>query len=142
MRRTAARLSVAFALLIPAVGYSQDAAARTVRPIGSVTSYLLSNSHPFFGDGRRGWAEVSATGGASLTTGRPTLELVGLAVRTLGTDPYGTASTAVAGTGPTDIGRALAASGLGNPFAGLNSGAVPVGARGSLDAILATGLVF
>lgn len=39
-------------------------------------------------------------------------------------------------------GRALADSGLGNPFAFLNSGAVPVRMRNSFDVILATGWKF
>jgi hypothetical protein len=40
--------------------------------------------------------------------------------------------------GHSQPGPALAPSGLGNPFAFLNSGAVPTGTRNSLDVVFAT----
>lgn len=44
--------------------------------------------------------------------------------------------------GHSQPGPALAPSGLGNPFAFLNSGAVPTGTRNSLDVVFATGWRF
>ena len=44
--------------------------------------------------------------------------------------------------GGARAGRALAASGLGNPFEAINSGAVPVRSNRSLDVVLATGVTF
>jgi hypothetical protein len=44
--------------------------------------------------------------------------------------------------GQSSPGRALTASGLGNPFAAFNSGVAMVGSRASIDVVLATGVRF
>lgn len=65
-------------------------AAVRVTPVASVTNYLIANSHPFFGAQARSWMETSVLGGGRVELSRAAVELVGLAVRTGGDDPYGT----------------------------------------------------
>ncbi|HUQ92281.1 MAG TPA: hypothetical protein VM120_11425 [Bryobacteraceae bacterium] len=98
---------------------AEDVEKDGMRFSGGLVNYLLTESHPFFGERRRSWVETSARLGAALRRGMVEIEVGALGVKTTGLDPFGSGTSAHApGRRPRfELDKALIRLHLSGPLA-------------------------